>query len=262
MFKILIIGKRSFIGSNLKKYLSRYYTVDILDFDYVNKKQIYFFSNYTHIINTSIHNHYINKKYIKNYDLDRKFISKFNKINFKYIFLNTRKIYLLKENISENSILKPIEPYSKNKLKTEKYLKSKIRKNLISLRISNVIGKRIFHNYRKTHNLFFDNFLTFRKRKKMKVENTFKDFLSIDQFCKILYLIIKFNITGTYNLSLSKRVFLSELIFWIDKNFYKKIEFIPSTKGSFTLSNKKLLKKIKFIPTKKQLRLFCEKLFK
>ncbi len=261
MIKILIIGKKSFIGSNLKKYLSKIYDVDIIDFKTANNEKNLYFNKYSHVINTAIHKAYIHKKYDKNFDLDRKFISKFRSINFNYIFFNTRKIYIPKENISENSRLDPCDFYSKNKLKTENYLKLKIKKNLISLRVSNIIGKRIHIKHRSTHKLFFDNFLKFRKKGNLKFENLFKDFLSIDQFCMIIDKIIKYKVIGIYNLSLSKKVYLSEIIYWLDKKFHKKIKFKNSIKGSFTLSNKKLIKKIKIKPTKKELRLFCENLF-
>ncbi len=261
MNKILIIGKKSFVGSYLYIHLSKFYKIKALNFEEAYKKKNSFYDDFTHVINTSIHKYYINKRYNKHYDLDRKFISKFNKINFKYIFLNTRKIYLSKENISELSSLRPNDFYSKNKLKTEKCLKLKLRKKLISLRISNIIGKRIYSKHRDTHKLFFDNFLIYKKKKKkLDVKNIFKDFLSIQQFCLIMNKIIKFNINGTYNVSLSRRVFLSEIIYWMDKEYHKKINFIPSIKGSFTLSNKKLINKIKIKLSKKQLRLFCENL--
>ena len=118
MKSILIIGKKSFIGSNLKNYLKKFYRVDCLTFEDVIKKDILFFENFSHVINTSIHKNYINERYRLINDLDRKFILKFKKINFIYIFLNTRKIYLPNSNINENSIKKPSCFYSKNKLKT------------------------------------------------------------------------------------------------------------------------------------------------
>lgn len=260
MKKILIIGKKSFIGSNLKKYLSKFFKVDHLSFEKVFKKKKSFFDKYTHIINASIHNSYINKKYNKRFDLDRRFISKFNELNFNYFFLNSRKIYLAKENISENSKLNPRDNYSKNKLITENFLKKRIKNNLVSLRIANIIGKRIHKKYRKTHKLFFDNFIDYRKEKKrLVIKNDFKDFISIDQFNLVIKKIIQLDIIGTYNISIFKRIYLSELLYWLDKKFFRLVKFIPSKDDSFTLSNRKISKKIKIKLTKKQLRLFCEK---
>ena len=71
---------------------------------------------------------------------------------------------------------------------------------------------------------------------------------------------IKNDIKGIYNVSTGQKVYISEIVGWLDNNFIKNIKFIDSQKDSFTLSNKKLLKKIKINLSKKQLRLFCKKL--
>ena len=158
MNKILIIGKKSFLGSNLKKYLSKNLQLDNFSFEEIVKKKNSHFVDYSFIINTSIHPNYIKNKYNQKFDLDKRFINKFKKIGFKYIFLNSRKIYFQKENITERSLISPIDNYGKNKLITEKFLKKKLKNKLISLRISNIIGKRIFKNNRNHHKLFLDNF--------------------------------------------------------------------------------------------------------
>ena len=261
MNKILIIGKKSFLGSNLKKFLSKKFIVDNFSFEIINKKKPIFFNKYSHVINTSIHQLYIKKKYKQKYDLDVKFIKKFKKINFYYIFFNTRKIYFLKNNITEKSKISPSDNYAMNKFKTETFLKKQIKNKLISLRISNILGKRIYKNKRNHHKLFFDNFLKYRKKNEIIiVNNDYKDFLSIDKFCLIIFKIITHKIHGIYNVSISKKIYISELISWIDKNFLKKVIFVNKQPDSFTLSNKKLVKKIKINLTKKQLINFCKKL--
>jgi hypothetical protein len=45
MIKVLIIGKKSFLGSNLKIFLSKIYDVDIYSFDELKKRNIIFFEN-------------------------------------------------------------------------------------------------------------------------------------------------------------------------------------------------------------------------
>ena len=261
MNKILIIGKKSFLGSHLKRYLSKKFRVDSFSYEILNKKKTTFFDKYSYIINTSIHPSYIKKKYNEKYDLDMKFIKRFKKINFFYIFLNTRKIYFLSQNITEKSKIKPIDVYANNKYETETFLIKKLKKKLISLRISNILGKRIYKNNRNNHKLFFDNFLDYRKNKKIiKVNNDFKDFLSIDQFCRIISKIIRHKINGIYNVSISEKIYISELISWVDKKFLKQIHFVNHRKDSFTLSNRKLIKKINIKLTKKQLMKFCKTL--
>ena len=261
MIKILIIGKKSFLGSHLKRYLQKNFKVDNFSFNILKKKKLIFFDKYSHVINTSIHPLYIKKKYNKNYDLDTQFIKRFKKVNFYYIFFNTRKIYLLKHKITEKSKIKPMDNYAKNKYKTEVFLRKKIKNKLISLRISNIIGTRIYKNNRNHHKLFFDNLLNFRKNKKIiPVNDDFKDFLSIDQFCLIILKIILSKIHGIYNVSISEKIYISELISWIDKKFFKEINFVNNQQDSFTLSNRKLIKRIKINLNKNQLMNFCKRL--
>jgi dTDP-4-dehydrorhamnose reductase len=260
MNKILIIGKKSFLGSNLKIQLSKKFDTDIFSFEKIISKDLSFFNKYTHIINTSIHPNYINKKYNKKFDLDHRLIKRFKKIDFFYIFLNSRKIYLPKDKITEKSELKPKKNYEKNKIITETYLQRNIKNKLISLRISNVLGNRLFKSTRHNHRIFFDNFLILKKRKSLTVNNDFKDFITIDQFCKIIGKIVEKNIHGIFNVSLGKKIFISEIVNWIDKTFYKRIKFIKKQNDSFTLSNKKLLTKIQITITKNQVKTFCKKL--
>ena len=262
MTKILLIGKKSFLGSNLKLKLSQIYKVDNYSHEEIIKKNLSFIKNYSYVINTAIHSHYVNNKYNKKYDLDRMFIEKFHQAGFFYIFLNTRKIYYPRKNISERSKLMPIDNYAKNKLTTEKFLKMRLRKKLISLRISNVIGKRIFKNARNHHNLFFDNYLKFKKETNViSINDDFKDFLSVEQFCKIIIKIIKLKVSGIYNVSIGQRIYVSQIIKWIDVDFFKKIKFLKSSNNSFFLSNSKLVKKTKIKLTKNQLKKFCNNLF-
>ena len=260
MTKILIIGKKSFIGSNLKKYFSKKIKIDNLSFEQVISKKKYFFKDYSHVINTTIHKNYVKKKYNSKFDFDRIFINKFSEVSFFYIFLNTRKIYKMKENISEHSEIMPLDFYSKNKLITEIFLKKNLKKKLISLRISNVLGKRIYKKLRNNHKLFFDRFLVLRKKKKISVKNDFKDFITIKQFCWIIEKIINTKISGIYNVSLGKKIYISEILSWLDFRFFKKVKFISSTSDSFTLSNKKLLKKIDLKIKKRDVKMFCKNL--
>ncbi len=64
--------------------------------------------------------------------------------------------------------------------------------------------------------------------------------------------------SGIYNISLSEKIYVSELINWLDVDYYRKISFINESKDSFTLSNKKLLKKIDIKPLKIELKKFCK----
>ena len=75
--------------------------------------------------------------------------------------------------------------------------------------------------------------------------------------------IIKKDIVGIYNLSLGKKIYLSEIVKWLDPNFSKYIQFKydNSDKYSFTPNNQKLLKKIKIRISKNQVKNFCKRIF-
>jgi nucleoside-diphosphate-sugar epimerase len=262
MIKILIIGKTSFVGSHLYDYLKNFFYVKISSFkDLVDKD----FNNFDYIINCSIHPNYSKLKYNKKFDIDLKIINKIKTYNSKYIFLNTRKIYKQKFNIRENFYYDPIDNYSKNKLKTEKRLIKILKNRLISLRISNILGKRKFLKNNRAHNLFLDNYIKYRKNgKTMRFNDCYKDFITIDYFNKVILKIIQKKITGIYNLSLGEKIYLSEIVKWLDPEFGKNIQFNYKNrdKYSFTLNSKKLLKKTKIKISKSQVRSFCKKIFK
>ena len=258
---ILIIGKKSFLGSSLKKYLSKYYIVKCLSYEGLLKKNTSFLEQFNYIINTTIHKNYINKKYSYKFDLDRKIINHFKSGNFKYIFFNSRKIYKPGVNLKENSKIIPQSVYAKNKILTENYLKKKLNKKLISLRVSNVLGKRIYKGGRINHKLFIDNYIKFKKSgKSIQVNNDYKDFISIDDFLLTVKKIITKKITGIYNVSSGKKVYVSEITKWLNLKYFKKITFKTSTNDSFTLSNKKLFKKINISISKKRIEIFCKNL--
>ena len=63
-------------------------------------------------------------------------------------------------------------------------------------------------------------------------------------FCKL----IKKNSTGTYNVSIGKKIYLNQIIKWLNyynKNDYKHVELQKThNNDSFTLNNQKLMNKI------------------
>ena len=61
-------------------------------------------------------------------------------------------------------------------------------------------------------------------------------------------MLIKKNLKGTYNVSIGKKVYLNQIIAWLNKYNKKKLKIIKhksSKDESFYLNNKKLMSKIK-----------------
>ena len=97
------------------------------------------------------------------------------------------------------------------------------------MRISNLIGKPLKKTKRKVSITFIDNFFSYKKNQKILYENHFKDFLSINQFSKIFFEVLKANLDGVFNISLGKKVYVSELIKVLNKNRsikFKKIKIL------------------------------------
>ena len=246
MKKILIIGKRGFIGKNLNKFLKTKHNVKLISFkEALNFKQI---NKYNFVINSSINRDYIKKKYNKNFDNDLKIAERVNNKKTIYVFLSSRKVYKAKPNINERDKLSPKSNYAKNKTMTEKILYGKFKNNLTILRISNIVGDKSKFS-KNLHKTFVDIF--YDKAKKGIIydnKKNYKDFLSIQKFCEIVKMIIRKNLRGTFNVSIGKKVYLNDLIKWLNHfnpRKFKTINFNKIDNGNFYLNNKKLMSKIK-----------------
>ena len=262
MKKILIIGKRGFIGNNLSKYLKKFYKIDYKSFRDINKIKSKI-DSFDYIINTSIDKRYIEKKYNRSFDNDIK-ISNFIKNNKTvYIFLSSRKVYKAKANIKENSKIFPKSNYAKNKFITENKLKKILNKNLVILRISNVIGDK--SNVKKLHKTFIDIFFNnIKKGFILDNKSDYKDFISIDKFCEIIKKIIQRNLRGVYNVSIGEKVLINNILNWLNYYNFKKVR-LKNNKNKvdcFYLNNNKLMSKIKINNSVLELKRYCLKISK
>lgn len=266
--KILIIGVNSFISVNINSYLKNFFSIKTLNFKDFLKFDHNKLNHYNYILNCSIKKEYIDSKYSLDNDLDYKIAKILMNLKCKFIFLSTRKIYEPSNNIKETSNLNPKCNYSKNKLITEYKLNDILKKRILILRLSNLIGVRnIETNYRRRHKIFIDYFFS-NIRKNIMIDNRkiYKDFLSLKQFCEILKRLVMSDATGTFNISIGKKIYLSELAKWL--NFYNKnktvIKKFPKNykKDSFYLNNKKLQNKIKLKIRKIDLEKDCKNISK
>ena len=117
--KIIVIGKKSFLGSNLSSYLKKKNLIISLDYKSFVKKKVSFIKNFNFIINCTSNHSYVENKYLKKNDFDLIIANKIKKLNIKMIMLSSRKVYKKGTNLKESSTLRPKSNYSKNKLRTE-----------------------------------------------------------------------------------------------------------------------------------------------
>ena len=265
--KILIIGQNGFIGSNLFKFFInkklRVYSLSFESFINNNKNDI---NKFDIIINCTSNKKFIENEYqIKN-DNDLIIAKKILHLKPKLVMLSTRKIYQAKFNIKELDKKKPKCNYSKNKLISEISVGKILINRVLILRISNIIGLTN-KNKRKLHKTFSDFFFEMAKRGFVyENKKIYKDFISIKKFNQIVLELIKKNSFGLFNVSLGKKIYINQLITWL--NFYnsKKIKIINPKNSfnndSFTLNNKKLMHKIKIKNNVVELKNECLKISK
>ena len=266
--KLLIIGINSFISSNIFLKLKNRIYIKKIKYSNFLKKNEGFLSKFEYVLNCSLHRKYVLEKYNKKFDLDYHILNKIKNLNINYIFLSSRKIYKSKLSIREIDKILPKNNYEKNKLITENYIKKTIPKDYLILRISNVIGLRIINN-KRAHNLFLDNFiLNLKNNLLLNHQNSFKDFISINQFANIFLKIILINPKGVFNVSLGKKVYVSEILQWLTssskkslnvKNYYKNMTY---NSDNFTLNNAKLKNALNISIKKKDLKIYCLNLSK
>ena len=248
--KILIIGQKGLLGSNLFKHFKiKKIKVYSLNFESLLKNQNKNINKFDIIINCTS-----NKKFIKNLyqiknDNDLIVAKKIINLKTKLVILSTRKVYKAKFNIREQDKKKPSCNYSKNKLISEISIKKILTNRVLILRISNIINPPN-NNKRKLHKTFSDIFFEMAKRGFIyKNKKIYKDFISIKKFNQIVFELIKKNSFGTFNVSLGKKIYINQLVTWL--NFYNPREInIINPKNSFnndnfTLNNRKLMHKIK-----------------
>ena len=267
---LIIIGKKSFIGSNIYNLLKKNKKIKLVSLDDFLKLKTSYINKYDYLCNCTDNKNKLKKKYSNLFDYDFKILRKIVNIKIKYIFLSSRRVYLPNFDTKESQKILPIDTYSKNKYITEKFLKKEIKSRLLILRVSNVIGFKKYRKYRKIHQTFFDNYLdTIKKREKIKFINFYKDFITIKQLAKIFNLILEKKITGTYNVSLGKKIYIKEIIKWLNTHNSNKSIFFEEKKDnqyvkkrSFTLNNNKIYKKINYKPKKEELKKYCINLSK
>jgi dTDP-4-dehydrorhamnose reductase len=263
--KILIIGQKGLIGSNLfsyfKKKRSNVYSISFEKF--LKKKDI---KKFDIVINCTSNKKFIKNKYDIRNDNDLIIANKILDTKLKLIMISTRKIYKAKFNIKELDKKKPICNYSKNKLISEASVTKILSKRVLILRISNILHLPN-NNRRKLHKTFSDIFFEMAKKGLVyKNKKTYKDFISIKKFNQIVFELVKKNLSGPFNVSLGKKIYIKQLIEWLNYYNLKKFKIVniknSFNSDNFTLNNNKLMRSIVIKNDINDLRKECLKMSK
>ena len=195
MKNILLVGKNSFIASNLAIALRSHNVVD-----HVSYHEIDDIKNDKHdlIINCSLNPAYKNSSYSEEHDIDLRLSRRFKG---HHVMFSSRKVYGSNDRLisyAEESPVNPIDYYGQNKSLTEIKIKEE-KKNVLILRCSNVCGYELG---RKSFLGFCLNQLKEKSMIELDFDYTTKrDFINIDSVCDIVSKICDDPFNGTYNLS-------------------------------------------------------------
>ena len=239
MKNILLVGKNSFIASNLALMLKQYHNVDHISYTMIDDVQ----DIYDIIINCALHPLYRSESCSEDNDIDVKLSRMFSG---HYIMISSRKVYGTNDSLYtyiEESPINPSDYYGWNKCMTEsKIIKEK--ENHTIFRCSNVYG---FELGRKT---FLGLCLNQLKEKGMIeldfYHTTKKDFIDINSVCKLITAACDDPFVGTYNLSSNIAYSIGDLtsnLFTGYGNGYIVCK-TEQIKDQFVLHNNKLLDKL------------------
>ena len=237
--KVVIIGKRSFIGYALFCELN-----DHIEFDPTligHDVTFYDVNDYDVVVNCSIAPEYSSQKYDAKFDMDFKW-AKDIKSDTRFIMISTRKVYGYSESLmtyNEDSPIKPFDYYSENKAITETFVRNNIENHTI-LRGSNLFG---FEYGKKSFMGYCMNQLKSNGRIRYNLDPSIKrDFIDIHTSCRMIKEIINQKVSGTFNLSANRGLEIGKISEYLIDGFGSGELYIesPGKAEQFIIDNKKL----------------------
>lgn len=247
MKKVIINGSNSFIGKNFynkyKKKLNIYhYKKDInhqLVFKkFLKQKKFAYFIHFAGLSRVKCGN----KKQLcfkTNFLAIKKNIDFFNTLKNKplFIFISSSHIYnYSNKKIKENFKKNPKDLYGKLKLKSENYIRRNYN-NFCILRLFNVYGKKQPSSY-----FVSDISKKISNNKLIHIDKSVRDFLNVNEVVRVIYHIIKKDITGTLNVGSGKGISLKSIVKKIAIKLKKKPVVKISDKSTKLVANISLLK--------------------
>ncbi len=258
MYRCGITGHSGVLGKSIQKNLKFTYIkfngdiTKIKDVEkWVSKNKFDYLIHLAAIVPTSI----VDKDFLKskrvNYIGTKNLINsliKFRKDIKFFFFSSTSHVYNSRNKfykLSEKSATKPYSKYGKTKLLAENYIKKRLNK----IKIKYCIG-RIFSFTHQNQDTSFVVPNLFKKIKKSKDKNNvlkdlnhFRDFISVNDICSAIELIIKKEITGVINIGTGKKIQLSKIADFFSKKFRVRLIIKPNKNPTYLISNNEKLKR-------------------
>jgi nucleoside-diphosphate-sugar epimerase len=176
-------------------------------------------------------------------------------INYKkikwFFYSSTSHVYKFsKKKISENNPTKPSTKYGLTKLRGENYIQKKLSK-----KIPFCIGRIFsFTGVNQKKNYVIPSIINKAKLNKKIIyfnnTNHIRDFLSIDDVCRAIRILINKRSTGIYNIGSGKKILISDIIKLVFTKYKKKYLIKNTSKQTCLVSDISKIKKLNWYPKK------------
>ena len=247
MKTVCIDGFNSYLGQNFyNKYKKKYKIIkfksDINNIkeleNFINKKKISVFIRFAGLSRSNCEKNQ-KKCYRTNYEANKKFVNYLKNKKIKFIFLSTSHVYKSSnKKIDENFEKKPSNIYGKYKLKSENYIRKHLKDFLI-LRVFNIYGPNQPKGY-----FFSDMQEKIKNKQKIFINNSFRDFIHVDEVSRFLNFSIKKDLKGILNLGSGKSFSLQKIAKIISKKLNIPCKITRLNKIDKIVSSNSLIRKI------------------
>ena len=171
-----------------------------------------------------------------------------------FFFSSTSHVYdSSRKKISERNFKKPISFYGLTKLKAENYIIKKFKNKKISFCIGRIFSTTN-KNQKKNYLVPDLKYKIKRSKKKLVLKNLnhYRDFISMEDISKIIFVLLRKKFNGVLNLGSGRGIFLKDIARVIAKKYKKEVIFSDNKKTTYLVANiSKLLKIYKLnIPKK------------
>ena len=163
-----------------------------------------------------------------------------------FFFSSTSHVYKSSfTKISERNKKNPCSYYGKTKLLAENYIVSQLRNSKIKYCIGRIFSTS--NKNQKKNYLVPDLKRRIKKTKKkiiLRNLNHYRDFISMQEICKIILLFYKKRYQGIINIGRGESVHLKDIAKTICKKYKKEFEFEDNKKSTYLIANNYKLKKL------------------
>ena len=213
--------------------------------NWIKKNKIKIIFHLAAIVPIKVVNKNKKKAYDVNYNGTKNLTDLSLKYNIKWLFFSsTSHVYKPSNSkLNEKSKIGPISYYGLTKLKAEKYIIDNLEG-----KINYCIG-RIFSTTNKNQkkNYLVPDLKNKIKKAKAKLFlknlNHYRDFISMNDISKIIFILMKKNFNGIINIGSGKKYYLKDIANIILKKYKKKAQFEDNFKSTCLVSNNLKLKR-------------------